>query len=129
MKIDPDALAKTIEETLREYADVTENAAFDGALHVADKCVNELQSANPPGAGKYGSWNAYNKSWDRSIQVKKGKSSVVVHNKKYYRLVHLLENGHALRNGGKSKAFPHVAPVAEKAEAQLLDEIKKMINQ
>ncbi len=33
---------------------------------------------------------------------------------------HLLEFGHALRKGGRTRAFPHIAPAEEKA-AQILE--------
>ena len=127
-KISPDALAKTIESTLREYVDVTEEACTKGVREVANRCVSELHSAHPSGSGKYGSWDEYNSSWVKTRQNgNKGTYTEVVHNQKHYQLAHLLENGHVLRGGGRAKAFPHIAPVAEKAEEQLLSTIKKHI--
>lgn len=37
----------------------------------------------------------------------------------YYRLTHLLENGHALPQGGRARAFPHIKYGEELAEANL----------
>lgn len=41
-----------------------------------------------------------------------------------YRLTHLLENGHALRNGGRTRAFPHIIygeKLAERRMQELTD--------
>ncbi|MBQ1296116.1 MAG: HK97 gp10 family phage protein [Clostridiales bacterium] len=126
--ISPDALAKTIESTLQDYVDVTEEACIKGVREVANRCVSELHSAHPSGSGKYGSWDEYNASWVKTRKTsKKGVYSEEVHNQKHYQLAHLLENGHALRGGGRTRAFPHIAPVAERAEETLLETIKKHI--
>ena len=127
MNISPDALAKTIEDTLREYADVTEAAAAAGVHEVSEKCLSELHSANPSGSGKYGSWDKYNADWTSMKQKTKNAYNEVIHNKRHYQLAHLLENGHALVGGGRARAFPHIAPVAEQAEETLLTTIKKYI--
>jgi len=128
MKISPDMLAKTIEDTLQDYVDVTEEACTKGVREVANRCVSELHSAHPSGSGQYGSWDEYNADWAKTRQKsQKGVYSEVVHNRKHYQLAHLLENGHALKGGGRARAFPHIAPVAQQAEDSLLSTIKKHI--
>ena len=54
-------------------------------------------------------------------------TGVVVHSKNRYSLTHLLENGHALRNGCRARAFPHITPAEEHALTQLETDIRKEI--
>lgn len=74
---------------------------------------------------------AYAKDWTAGQREKK--KSVVqiqgytVYNKDHFQLTHLLEYGHQSRNGGRAKAFSHIAPlndqigeiVASKIESKL----------
>ena len=129
MSIKPDQLAQTIIKTLEEYEGVTEEAAASGVIMTARAAVEELHNAKPEGAGVYGSWDQYNNSWEAAdLTKKKNLYGKVIHNKKHYQLAHLLENGHALAGGGRARAFPHIAPVAEKAEEELLKNIKQLLN-
>lgn len=47
--------------------------------------------------------------------------------KPYYRLTHLLENGHALLNGGRSRVFPHIRYGAEYAVNNIENKIKEAV--
>lgn len=132
--IRPDQLASEIEKTLDEFKDVTEEAVSVAIVQTANKAVAELQSTIPAGAEKYGSWSKYLADWERTplskAHGKKGFSSII-HNRKHYQLAHLLEKGHAIKSGGRTvgnaRAFEHIAPVAERVEGELMDNIKKHI--
>ena len=48
-------------------------------------------------------------------------------NKTNYRLTHLLEFGHNLKNGEKAKAIPHIRKVEEKMSKEFEEKLKKKI--
>lgn len=121
-----DDLSKEIMKTLEDFKDVTIDVMNKAVTEVAKDAVDELHNANPNGSGKYGSWKDYNKGWTTKTSGKgTAKISAVIHNKTHYRLTHLLENGHALRGGGKTAAFPHIAPVADEVGEKLEKAIKE----
>ena len=128
-RVKVDDLAKEIEKTLEEYIGVTDDACEMGVIETAKEAVKELHSAHPSGSEKYGSWDEYNRGWTYKKDKKAIKRGLlaIVHNKDHYQLAHLLEKGHALRGGGRTRAFPHIAPVEEKCEALLFENIKKGI--
>lgn len=125
-KVTVDKLASEITKVLEEFKDFTEEAVDKGVSETAQEAVKELQNAHPAGSGKYGSWDKkYNKGW--TVKKTKRDKTATIHNATDYQLTHLLEKGHALKGGGRTKAFPHIAPVAEKCEDSLVNNIKKWI--
>lgn len=124
-KVKVDDLSKAILTELKNYEGVTEEAAWNGVVETSKEAVQQLRSAHPSGSGKYRSWDKYNKGW--TVKKTKRNKTAQIHNATEYQLTHLLEKGHALRQGGRTQAFPHIAPVAEKCETELLNNIKKNI--
>lgn len=126
-KISVDQLSEEIAKTLKDFEGVTDKAVEHGVLDTAQDAVKELRVADPPGSGEYGSWSDYNKGWKIKATKRGKKTDAIVHNATKYRLTHLLEKGHAKVNGGRTRKFPHIAPVAEKSEKELINNIKKQI--
>ena len=129
-KVSVDELSNVILEYLENFKDVTEEACESGVLTTAEEAVKDLRSAHPAGSGKYGSWDEYDSGWtkrDSKMKTKEKGILAVVYNEKHYRLTHLLEKGHALVGGGRTQAFPHITPVEQKCEENLIKNIKKNI--
>lgn len=124
-KVKVDDLSKAILEELKNYEGVTEEAAWSGVSDTSKMALQKLRSAHPAGSGEYGSWNAYNRGW--TVKKTKRDKTATIHNATDYRLTHLLEKGHAKVNGGRTRAFPHIAPVAESCEDELLKNIRKYL--
>ena len=74
----------------------------------------EIQAGAPVQTGRYV------KSWrTKKTRESSTRLEVTVYSPSRYMLAHLLEHGHAKRNGGRTRAFPHIAPAEELGEKQL----------
>lgn len=121
-KCSVDNLDNMMMDILNEYKEACLKYADEAVKFTAKEAAQELRSAHPAGSGNYGPWDAYNKGWTvmQTARDKREHKSATVHNKDHYQLTHLLEKGHALPQGGRSKAYTHIAPVAEKCEDKLM---------
>ena len=118
-----DQLADAINEALQEYANLaTED--MKKFINQAGKTVRkEIRSKAPKDTGKYG------KSWRvKKVHEDSQTLELVVYSPSRYFLAHLLENGHAKRNGGRVSARPHIAPAEETGEDELMKNLEKALS-
>ena len=80
--------------------------------------AQKLQANSPKRGG------AYARGW----ASKKNGTGVVVYNKDNYQLTHLLEFGHALRNGGRTAPQPHIGPVEENLVTEYEKRVREVID-
>ena len=114
-------LTNEIMRTLRRYTEEVIEKVDEAAEQTASEAVEKLKQTSPRRAkngGKYAS------SWTKKKQGEKW----VVHNKKYYRLTHLLEKGHAKVNGGdRVPARVHIAPVEQVAIDDFIERVERAV--
>ena len=117
-----DQLADAINVALQEYATL---AASDMKKCIADagKTIRkEIRSHAPKESAQYG------KSWRvRKVAEDSQTVTYMIYSPKRYFLAHLLEHGHAKRNGGRVSARPHIAPAEEKGEEKLIKDLERAL--
>lgn len=127
MVIKPDDLSWAVMSELSRFAghtnEVLEHAAETAAAHA----VIELNNNSPSRSGNYAkSWAYKQGAYSRLGGVRK----TIIHNKKHYRLTHLLEHGHRKvvyghPTGGTVAARVHIAPV----EAEVIKEYEELVKE
>lgn len=117
--VDTKAAGTAIAEALTEYdqriADETKRIADE----VAKETVDELKKTSPKLTG------SYRKGWRKKQTFANERTKRnTVYNETDYQLTHLLEYGHASRNGGRVRAIQHIAPVEQAAIEALQERIE-----
>lgn len=120
-KVQINDMADAINEGLMEYAKLATEDMKKAVKKAGNTAKKEVSARAPEDTGQY------SQSWRSRVTNEYSNSINVTVYSKRYRLVHLLENGHALRNGGRVAARPHVAPAEKIAAEQLEKDIKSAL--
>lgn len=117
--------SKQIGHILDAYRTLKEEQVKAVIKEGLDEARAEVTAASPRRSGDYA------KSWAVKTSASKGGAKGVVYNKDHYRLTHLLEYGHVIRNKaggrtyGKTAERPHVAPVQKETIQRILQELEE----
>lgn len=132
INVTPDQLSSALIKELERYTDEVEEKVAAAVKDVGKESAKSLRQFRK---GK-NDWKTYPKGWTVKNVKRKGKQVAEVHNKTNYQLTHLLEKGHAVKNGTgrigpgkKTKVDPivHIAPVDTAAVNELERRIKEAI--
>lgn len=129
-----DDLGNAISSMLREYGDEVLTAVDEVLPLVSKDTVHELKATSPRKTGSYAA------SWGVTNEDGRLSKKAIIHNKKHYRLVHLLENGHINKAGKRVKGggrvmvttgfvhgIPHVKPAEERAVDEFYQKLREAI--
>ena len=108
-----DQLADTVMKGMEEYAKLAAEDLKKDVQKAGKTVKQQIESTAPKKTGKYSKSWAVKKTRETSDSIQ-----IVVHSKRY-QLTHLLEFGHAKRGGGRTRAFPHIAPAEQAGIEQL----------
>lgn len=134
-RVSPENLSKVIQKYLEDYKEDIDEEVVELSNKNIKEARNELKVISPKAkknvhlkGGDVQIPASYAKSWS----TKNGKKytnvySKVAYNKKYYRLTHLLEFGHALRNGKRFEGEPHIRKTEDKYREKFTKELERKI--
>ena len=115
-----DQLADTVMTGMEEYAKLAADDLKADVKKAGDTVKKQIEGSAPKKTGKYSKSWVVKKTRETSDSIQ-----VVVHSKNRYQLTHLLEFGHAKRGGGRTRAFPHIAPAEQAGIEQLTRDIER----
>lgn len=110
MATNVDGLADAVMEGLRKYAGAVSTDIKEAAKKTAQECAKELKATSPRKTGSYAKGWKVKKAFENSASAR-----YTVYNATDYQLTHLLEKGHAKRNGGRVAPVVHISPAEEEA--------------
>jgi len=115
-------MADVIMKGLEDYAELATEDMKKAVKKTSTTVRKEIQANAPSDTGKYAkSWTA------KKVRETSQTLTMVVHSRNRYQLAHLLEYGHAKRNGGRVEGKSHIAPAEQEGIRQLQEEIEKAL--
>ena len=116
-----DELAVEITQAIADYTEDVA-AAIEAEVEVTSQViVEEIRANSPRKTGDYA------KGWTRRKSQQPGSISYTIHNRSKPQLTHLLEHGHAKRNGGRVEGRPHIGPAVDKHIPAMERRIERII--
>ena len=123
-KIPIDRLTAEINKILTEYGEEVQENVDDAARRVTKAGAKAVRGN---ASGSFGGTGKYAKGWKSKFETGRLSSQGIIYNGDLPGLPHLLEHGHANRNGGRTPGRVHIAPVEQKIIEDFEKAVKKAI--
>ena len=116
-------LQEQVEALLEQYGKQCSNVVNEAVHEVSSEALKKLKKESPKRTGLYA------KGWKVKKNDDKFSANDVLYGKEAstYAIAHLLEHGHAKRNGGRTAPIPHIKNVEEWAQKELVDTVEKKL--
>ena len=118
-----DTLADDIGTILEEYQDDVKQNLDQITKQIAQKGQQALKNESK---SKF-KGDRYWKGWKVDLQVGRLDTKATIYNASLPGLPHLLEKGHAKRNGGRVEGTVHIAPIEEKLVAEFEKQVRSKL--
>lgn len=119
-RVSVDGMAEAIAQSMEEYADLSNELMKQSVTEVSRSVKKDIQENAPVRTGKY------KKSWAaKKVQEDANSLTMVIHSRDRYQIAHLLEHGHARRNGDRVAAIPHIAPAEQRGADELMEKMER----
>ena len=127
-KIPIDRLSAEINKILTEYGDEVQENVNDAARRVTKSGAKAVKgNAQSTFIISKNKEKNYAKGWTSKFETGRLSAQGIIYNKDLPGLPHLLEKGHAKRNGGRTDGRPHIAPVEQKLIEDFVKAVKEAI--
>jgi len=122
-KIPVDKLTQEVDKILSEYG-----GDVQGNLNtiVGQMSKKGAQTLRQQSKNTFGGTGKYAKGWTSTVETGRVSAQGTIYNKTPG-LPHLLENGHALRGGGRTPGRPHIKPVEEALVREFESKVKSKL--
>lgn len=119
MSVKVDNLAAAIMDELQAYSDEVSEALKESVKEASKECAAEIRENAPKQSGKY------KKGWKSKVEHESRTDiRTTVYNSAKPQLTHLLEYGHAKKNGGRVEGKAHIGSAEERLDSKLERKIK-----
>lgn len=111
-----------IMKIMDEYGDEAQHIIDEEVEAYAKKAQRMLRARSPERTG------SYKKGWRLKVYRTRLSAKAVTYNATDYQLTHLLEKGHASRNGGRVPPVEHIAPVNDEIQEDFYKTVKERLS-
>lgn len=121
-KVDIGLLPQEFNKLLKEYGEEVTLIVDEEIKKISKETVSRLKKTSPKDTGEYAKgWKAKQKKTNFGLYS-------TIYNSTHGWLAHILEHGYQKRNGGRTKAQPHIKPAEEWANKEVLKRIKERLS-
>lgn len=125
-----DNFSSAIADEMAKYSEEVSKTVIQIIKEEAQLLTDNIKKDSPKRSKKVArrTLNRYSKGWTATTEIENNLFvEINVHNKSDYQLTHLLENGHANRDGSRTEGKEHIKPNEEITNERIEKRIKEAV--